>query len=81
LDDFIADELSDLELDGIVDRVLDRVLDGLVVLAFDNGGKSGDDSLSNWDDSMLQLNRFCGHHLQLGGLLSYLYSQPVRFKA
>jgi hypothetical protein len=68
LDDFVT-ELSDLELDG------------LVVLAFDNGGKSGDDSLSNWDDSMLQLNRFWGHHPQLGGLLGYLYSQPVRFKA
>ena len=68
-------------LDGIIDQVLDRVLDGLVVLAFDNGGKSGDDSLSNWDDSMLQLNRFCGHHPQLGGLLGYLYSQLVRFKA
>ena len=46
--------------------MLDRVLDGLVVLVFDNGGKLGDDSLSNWDDSMLQLNRL--HHLQLGGL-------------
>ena len=54
LDDFVANELSDLELNG------------LVVLAFDNGSKLGNDSLSNWDDSMLQLNRL--HHLQLSGL-------------